>query len=106
MFLRLFRHCVIAAASRTFWTAGTRSAIKMAMIAMTTSNSISVNADRLRGEIVFTSVSPKKSNGKIDESNRGLVPRRKRGLLEFRVAQAIDIAYPHHLADAVSAPGL
>ena len=34
-----------AAASRTFWTAGNRSPIKIAMIAITTNNSISVNAD-------------------------------------------------------------
>ncbi len=39
---RLLVDCVRAAASRTFCTAGTRSAIKIAMIAMTTSNSISV----------------------------------------------------------------
>src|SRR5262245_66203793 len=39
---RLLPHCVRAAASRTFCTAGTRSAIKMAMMAMTTSSSMSV----------------------------------------------------------------
>src|SRR6476659_8028444 len=36
------------AASRTFWTAGSRSPIRMAMIAMTTSNSIRVKAERGR----------------------------------------------------------
>src|SRR5262245_27265604 len=46
--LRLFRHCVRAAAARTFCTAGTNSAIKMAMIAITTSSSMSVNAGRGR----------------------------------------------------------
>src|SRR6516164_8224594 len=35
--------CVRAAASRTFWTAGTSRAIRMAMMAITTNNSISVN---------------------------------------------------------------
>src|SRR4051794_21892055 len=45
--LRLFEHWMRAAASRTFCTAGTKSAIRMAMIAITTSSSISVNADRL-----------------------------------------------------------
>jgi hypothetical protein len=39
-------HCVRAAASRTFCTAGTSRAIKMAMMAMTTSNSISVKPGR------------------------------------------------------------
>jgi hypothetical protein len=38
----LFSHWVRAAASRTFWTAGSKSPIKIAMIAMTTSNSIKV----------------------------------------------------------------
>src|SRR3954471_20309341 len=47
--LRLLMHCVRAAASRTFWTAGTSSAIRIAMIAMTTSNSIRVNPDRFFG---------------------------------------------------------
>jgi hypothetical protein len=37
---------IVDAASRTFWTAGTSSAIKMAMMAMTTSNSIRVKAER------------------------------------------------------------
>src|SRR5687768_12383900 len=44
--LRLFWHWARAAASRTFWTAGNSSPIRMAMMAMTTSNSISVNAGR------------------------------------------------------------
>jgi len=42
--LRLLMHCVRAAASRTFCTAGTIKAIRIAMMAMTTSNSMSVNA--------------------------------------------------------------
>jgi hypothetical protein len=37
-----------AAASRIFCTAGSNRPIRMAMMAMTTSNSISVNADRAR----------------------------------------------------------
>src|SRR5262245_61786868 len=44
--LMLFWHCVRAAASRTFCTAGTSSAIKIAMIAITTSNSINVKPRR------------------------------------------------------------
>src|ERR1051325_8316998 len=43
--LRLFMHCVRAAAARTFCTAGTSSAIRIAMMAITTRSSISVNAD-------------------------------------------------------------
>ena len=47
--LRLFWHLARAAASRTFCTAGSRMPIRMPMIAMTTSNSISVNARRAGG---------------------------------------------------------
>src|SRR5207248_2701135 len=46
--LRLLEHLARAAASRTFWTAGSNSPIRMAMIAITTSSSISVNAVRPR----------------------------------------------------------
>src|SRR5438552_5373506 len=45
---RLFWHWARAAASRTFWTAGTNRPIKMAMMAMTTNNSIRVNPLRQR----------------------------------------------------------
>src|SRR5436309_551185 len=41
---RLLAHLMRPAASRTFCTAGTSSPIKIAMIAMTTKSSISVNA--------------------------------------------------------------
>jgi hypothetical protein len=37
-----------AAASRTFWTAGNNKPIKIAMMAITTSNSIRVNPERRR----------------------------------------------------------
>src|SRR5438876_3432264 len=40
--LMLFKLCVRAAAARTFWTAGTSSATKIAMIAITTNSSMSV----------------------------------------------------------------
>src|SRR4051794_19929281 len=46
----LFMHLARAAASRTFWTAGSRRPIRMAMIAITTNSSISVNAARERRE--------------------------------------------------------
>ena len=43
-FLRLLLHCVRRAASRADWMAGSKSATRMPMIAMTTSSSTSVNA--------------------------------------------------------------
>src|SRR5690348_15808958 len=46
--LRLFEHDTRLAASRTFCTAGSNMPIKMAMIAITTSNSIRVKAERGR----------------------------------------------------------
>src|SRR5262245_31692436 len=45
---RLFTHWVRLAASRTFWTAGSSSAIRMAIMAITTSSSMSVKAGRRR----------------------------------------------------------
>src|SRR5262249_28076788 len=48
--LRLLLHDIRAAASRTFWTAGSNRPMRMAMIAITTSNSISVNPVRAFGE--------------------------------------------------------
>src|SRR5215471_4727397 len=44
--LRLFWHLIREAASRTFCTAGSRSPMSIAMIAITTSNSMSVKARR------------------------------------------------------------
>src|SRR5437763_16515590 len=49
--VRLFWHWARAAASRTFWTAGRSSTIRIAMIAITTNNSISVNPARRRRRI-------------------------------------------------------
>src|SRR6516165_8421915 len=46
--LRLLTHWARRAASRADWTAGNSSAIKTAMIAMTTSNSMSVKPARAR----------------------------------------------------------
>ena len=42
--LRLFWHWARAAASRTFWTAGSSKPMRVAMMAMTTRSSISVKA--------------------------------------------------------------
>src|SRR3954464_9253891 len=44
---RLLRHWTLAAASRTFCTAGSNRPMRMAMMAMTTSSSISVKPPRL-----------------------------------------------------------
>ena len=52
MFLRLLRHCIFVAECRTSWTAGTRSPIKTAMMAMTTRSSINVNATRTMGVVI------------------------------------------------------
>src|SRR6476660_5944612 len=49
----LLMHWVRAASSRTFCTAGTSRAIRMAMMAITTSSSINVNARR-RGMVVLS----------------------------------------------------
>src|SRR5436309_8142997 len=49
--LRLLAHLVRAAASRTFWTAGSRRPMRMAMIAITTNSSISVKPRRERVDI-------------------------------------------------------
>src|SRR6476620_9416338 len=46
--LRLFWHLARAAAARTFCTAGNSRPIRMAMMAMTTNNSIRVNPERTR----------------------------------------------------------
>src|SRR5262245_29359871 len=50
--LRLLAHRMREAASRTFWTAGSSRPMRMAMMAMTTSNSISVKAKRARERIL------------------------------------------------------
>src|SRR5215467_10003863 len=46
--LRLFSHWLRAAASRTFCTAGSNRPMRMAMMAITTNNSISVKPGRVR----------------------------------------------------------
>jgi hypothetical protein len=61
----LFWHCDLAAASRTFCTAGNSKPIKMAMIAITTSSSISVKAF-LRGEVLQFMKTPQVKNSRIE----------------------------------------
>src|SRR5215213_8337659 len=51
--LRLFWQLARAAASRIFWTAGRSRPIRMAMIAITTSSSISVNPRRFASDTQF-----------------------------------------------------
>src|SRR4051794_7488163 len=67
--LRLFEQLMRAAASRTFCTAGSNRPIRIAMIAITTSNSISVNPDRLfaHGDMVpSTGMGEKERAGATD----------------------------------------
>src|SRR5437660_5443150 len=61
-----------AAASRTFWTAGNSRPMRMAMIAITTSSSISVKPGRhLRETIVLSWKKDKRDKLKVSP-NRGL----------------------------------
>src|SRR5215831_12952066 len=62
--LRLLAHLIRAAASRTFWTAGRSRPIRMAMIAITTSSSMRVNADRRGGDVVTTGTPDREEDGK------------------------------------------
>src|SRR3954464_4554217 len=64
--LMLFWHFMRAAASRTFCTAGSNSPIRTAMMAMTTSSSMSVNAER---ETRCDIVRPSRRINDGDESN-------------------------------------
>src|SRR5437764_15439979 len=68
--LRLFWHLARAAASRTFCTAGRSKPMSTAMMAMTTSSSISVNADR-RGEDERTINLPILERGAYDNQPSG-----------------------------------
>src|SRR5262245_45942129 len=66
---RLFEHFIRLAASRIFWTAGRRSPIRIAMIAITTRSSMSVKAD-LRTEY---GISPDSYNV-VDRDNGPATP--------------------------------
>ena len=57
--LRLLAHWVRLAASRACWTAGNVKPTKMPMMAMTTSNSTSVNPRRWFFDIAFSLGNPK-----------------------------------------------
>src|SRR3954471_14484422 len=65
--LRLFWDWVRAAASRTFWTAGSSRPMRMAMMAITTSSSISVNPRRTRRDATGedTDMTTSKPDGKL-----------------------------------------
>src|SRR5215468_7124071 len=56
--LRLLVHWSLAADSRTFWTAGSSSPIRTAMMAITTSSSMSVKAVRRRETVYMRVHSP------------------------------------------------
>src|SRR5262249_45251276 len=81
--LRLLAQVTRAAASRTFCTAGSNSPMRIAMMAMTTSNSISVKAERGRDM-----GRPPGEKGRNDEKVGVTLPRscrvRKRIALRFR----------------------
>src|SRR5262249_41595305 len=70
---RLLLHWERAAASRTFWMAGRSSPIRTAMIAITTSNSMSVNPERVRrtrgGRMKTSSEEREGEEGKTQRNN-------------------------------------
>src|SRR5262249_9749219 len=65
---RLFWHDIRAAASRTFCTAGSKRPMRMAMMAMTTSSSISVKPPRVRQRMKTSDRSEKWCEGIVNES--------------------------------------
>src|SRR5262249_1478662 len=67
---KLFLHCVLRAASLACCTAGNSSAIKIAMIAITTNSSIKVNARnrRARLEDLSAGIMSLHAKGKIEVS--------------------------------------
>src|SRR5437764_12792549 len=85
--LRLLEHLARAAASRTFWTAGSSRPIRMAMIAITTNNSISVKPRRERVDIELL------SHSETHRSYLGHIPgtthRTPRGRAERRTGLAL-----------------
>src|SRR5437868_3542525 len=89
--LRLFLHWARAAASRTCWTAGTSRPIRIAMIAITTSSSISVKPGRRRTKERFieapTDSATKDGENALAYSTGRPVSRRERRLLEFLIGQ-------------------
>src|SRR5947207_3330147 len=77
--LRLLLHCVRAAASRTFCTAGTSNPIRMAMMAITTKSSIRVKPP-LRG--IFPTI--RTPLGQNENEGAGRSAPTKRGAELFR----------------------
>ena len=74
---RLLLQLMRAAASRTFCTAGSSNPIKIAMIAITTRSSISVNADRVRGVDMDSSEKNEMRKRRMKYSARARVISRK-----------------------------
>src|SRR5438067_13741184 len=90
MLCRLFWHWVRAAASRTFWTAGRSRPIRTAMIAITTSSSISVNADRRRGGSTAGFIRAPLDNGtNQDDAENKMTWQPADGLVNNQSCQAI-----------------
>src|ERR1700677_3342513 len=70
--LRLFVHWARRAASRAAWTAGKSRAIRTAMIAITTSNSISVNPRRFRWNMRPPGLEGSRGDLRIGDNERPL----------------------------------
>ena len=64
----LFLHCIRRADSRTLCTAGKRSPINVPMMAMTTSNSTSVNAQRRLRRAVLRGALRRKQRAMVRET--------------------------------------
>src|SRR5262245_7286823 len=84
--LRLFWHLARAAASRTFWTAGSSRPMSTAMIAMTTSSSISVKPRRRRERTDTIGLPPER----IRRNEFGTATPRAPALLQLERFEAVD----------------
>src|SRR5262245_36428657 len=84
--LRLLAHCVRFAASRTFCTAGTSRAMRMAMMAITTSSSIKVKAQRLRRMVPSCSATQEEVHADGLIIDPLLTPRKGQPLRSFLLA--------------------
>src|SRR5262245_40044148 len=94
--LRLFWHFRRAAAARTFCTAGRSSPMRMAMMAMTTSSSISVNADRFRGGRTGWDIegllASEQADTRMDRTRRNQTPgARRRQCVRTQVGRGLSV---------------
>src|SRR5437899_2667707 len=89
------------AASRTFWTAGSSSPMRMAMMAITTSNSISVKPDRRRNMVTPHNGLTKSH----DTETNHKTTRRMDGPLAVTAATAWAVTDPCRSVTGVSSAG-